>query len=161
VSWAYNNTVSDNNTADRNFSFLQSLRRDGNIQSIQQSLQWKNHYFDYLSSLIESHVHEFLVELFLLHFAVFNLLVKFENKIMPRKQPVAAAGEGSATQRRSGRSSADGPRSLDQRQRERARLARIASLERDNHQQDNTHMMKEQVGWLLFIENQIIPPGSF
>jgi hypothetical protein len=80
VSWAYNNTVSDNNTADRNFSFLQSLRRDGNIQSIQQSLQWKNRHFDYHSSLIESHVHEFLVELFLLHFAVFQLLVKLEKK---------------------------------------------------------------------------------
>ncbi len=90
----------------------------------------------------------------------FNCWSNWRKKIMPRKQQVAAAGEGSATQRRSGRSSADGPRSLDQRQRERARLARIASLERDNHQQDNTHMMKEQVGWLLFIENQIIPPGS-
>ncbi len=61
---------------------------------------------------------------------------------MPRKLTTA---EGGGTQRRSGRASTDGPRSLDQRQRERARLARIASLERDNHQQDNTHMMKEQV----------------
>ncbi|EKX40157.1 hypothetical protein GUITHDRAFT_113638 [Guillardia theta CCMP2712] len=33
-------------------------------------------------------------------------------------------------------------RSLDERQRERARLARLAMLERDNHVTDNTHMMK-------------------
>ena len=63
---------------------------------------------------------------------------------MPRKS-TATISDGSSAQRRSGRSIADAPKSLDQRQRERARLARIASLERDNHQQDNTHMMKEQV----------------
>ena len=35
-------------------------------------------------------------------------------------------------------------RSWDEKQRERARLSRLAMLERDNHHTDNTHMMKVQ-----------------
>mmetsp|Transcript_2841 Transcript_2841/g.6759 ORF Transcript_2841/g.6759 Transcript_2841/m.6759 type:complete len:168 (-) Transcript_2841:51-554(-) len=48
--------------------------------------------------------------------------------------------------RRSGRAGPahDGPKRWDERQRQRHIVARLNFLERDNHQQDNTHMMKVQ-----------------
>mmetsp|Transcript_46400 Transcript_46400/g.110561 ORF Transcript_46400/g.110561 Transcript_46400/m.110561 type:complete len:165 (+) Transcript_46400:114-608(+) len=62
---------------------------------------------------------------------------------MGRKGTAAGASE---PVRKSGRTvqGQDGPRRWDERQRLRIRQARLAMLERDNHQTDNTHMMKVQ-----------------
>ena len=50
-----------------------------------------------------------------------------------------------AERRKSARHVSDeAPKSWDEKQRERGRLARLAMLERDNHHTDNTHMMKVQ-----------------
>mmetsp|Transcript_38643 Transcript_38643/g.62286 ORF Transcript_38643/g.62286 Transcript_38643/m.62286 type:complete len:162 (+) Transcript_38643:74-559(+) len=55
------------------------------------------------------------------------------------------APKGSEATRKSARNVSDeAPKSWDEKQRERGRIARLAMLERDNHHTDNTHMMKVQ-----------------